>query len=201
LLREEAAAAPLGSSRRMRLDPPEVTIRLSHESISPRSADRLSAGIVTLGAAVSRETADQFDQVLQSQSQMFDLIYRVHTRRWVWVLDADADGAQERIDSIVDAVNTKLPAARMKWSAARMIPIDRRRTQSRLSDLLVRETLASVVSSTVRDNNEVRPGTPPLELSEVAARRLDEELRRLASRLCWQTEKLQQHARSLRPKA
>ncbi len=77
---EAASPSSTRTLRRMRLDPPSVKIEVSHEASTPRCEDRLAAGIVSVGAAVSREAADAFDQLLQSQLQMFDLVYRVeHT--------------------------------------------------------------------------------------------------------------------------
>lgn len=157
------------TTRRMRLDPPSITIELSHEATAPRCEDRIAAGILSVGAAVSREAADQFDELFQSQAQMFDFVYRVETRRWVWVFDTDVHGVQDRIDSIIDAVAAKIPEVRMSWSEPQMIPIDARRTYARLSDLLVRETLSASTSSRILDNNEVRLGTAPIVHSDVAA--------------------------------
>jgi hypothetical protein len=195
-----ASPSSMRTPRRMRLDPPSVEIDVSHEASAPRCEDRLAAGTVTVGAAVSREAADAFDQLLQSQLQMFDFVYRVNTRRWVWAFDVDTHGVQDRIDSIVDAVAASIPSVRMSWSDPQMIPVDGRRTNSRLSDLLVRETLSASVSTHVQDKNEVRLGTAPIVQSDVAADRLDAELRRLTSKLQSQTTRLQQQAKNLRPK-
>ena len=197
--RDAESPSSARTSRRMRLDPPAVEIEVSHEASAPRCEDRLSAGIVSVGAAVSREAVDAFDQLLQSQLQMFDFVYRVDTRRWVWAFDVDAHGVQDRIDSIVDAAEAKIPSLRMSWSDPSTIPVDGRRTNSRLTDLLVRETLSASASTHVRDNNEVRLGTPPIAHSDIAAERLDAEIRRLTSKLQSQTEKLRQQARNLRP--
>jgi hypothetical protein len=184
----------------MRLDPPSITIELSHEATAPRCEDRIAAGILSVGAAVSREAADQFDELFQSQAQMFDFVYRVDTRRWVWVFDTDGHGVQDRIDSIIDAVAARIPEVRMSWSEPQMIPIDARRTYARLSDLLVRETLSASTSSRILDNNEVRLGTAPIVHSDVAATRLEDELRRLTGQMQSQTKRLQQQAKNLRPK-
>jgi hypothetical protein len=183
----------------MRLDPPLLTVELTHEATRPRCEDRLAAGIVTVGAAVSREVADEFDGLLQTQLQMFDMTYRVGTRRWVWFLDVDSHGVEDRIDAINDAVAAKIPSARTTWSKPQMIPIDARRTHSRVSDLMIRESLAASTFGHVLDNNEVRLGTGPIETSEIAAQRLDAELRRLTEQLQLQTTKLRQQAKNLRP--
>jgi hypothetical protein len=196
---EAASPSSIRAPHRMRLDPPSVEIEVSHEASSPRCEDQLAAGIVSVGAAVSREVAEDFDQLLQSQLQMFDFVYRVNTRRWVWAFDVDANGVQDRIDSIADAVTARIPNIRMSWSDPQMIPVDGRRTHSRLSDLMVRETLSASASTHVLDKNEVRLGTGPIVPSDAAADRLDAELRRLTSKLQSQTTKLQQQAKNLRP--
>ncbi len=187
-------------SKRMRLDPPALTIELSHEATSPRCQDRLAAGIVSLGGTVSRDAADQFDEMFQSQMQMFDLVYRVETRRWVWVMDCDTHGIEDRIESIDDTIKAKIPTIRTNWSAPQMIPVDSRRTHARLSDLLVRESLSASSINYGLDHNDVRPGTAPIEPSDVAAERLEQELRRLSMQLKKQTTRLQQQAENLRPK-
>lgn len=194
------SASSSESSQQLRLDSPLLEIEVSHESSSPRCEDRLAAGTVSVGAAVSREAADAFDELLQSQLQLYDLVYRVNTRRWVWAFDVDAHAVQDRIDAIVDAATATIPSVRMNWSAAQMIPVDQRRTPSRLSDLLVRESLSASASSHVLDKNEVRLGTPPIVPSAAAADRLDAELRRLTSKLQSQTATLQRQAKNLRPK-
>jgi Histidine kinase-, DNA gyrase B-, and HSP90-like ATPase len=197
---EAGLEAPrLCTPRRMRLDPPLLTVELTHEATRPRCEDRLAAGIVTVGAAVSREVADEFDGLLQTQLQMFDMTYRVGTRRWVWFLDVDSHGVEDRIDAINDTVAAKIPSARTTWSKPQMIPIDARRTHSRVSDLMIRESLAASTFGHVLDNNEVRLGTGPIETSEIAAQRLDAELRRLTEQLQLQTTKLRQQAKNLRP--
>jgi hypothetical protein len=148
---------------------------------------------------VSRDTADKFDELLQGQAQMFDLVYRVNTRRWVWVFDTDVHGVQDRIDSIAGVVESKIPGARMSWSKPQMIPLEARRTHSRLSDLMIRETLSASTSGYVRDNDEVRLGTAPIKPSKIAATRLDEEMRWLARQLRSQSQQLRQQAKNLRP--
>jgi putative transcription antitermination factor YqgF len=105
--RSGAHAAPstvrqMDGDARVRLDPPSVAIDLSYEAGKPRCEDRFAAGTVTLGAAVSRQAAEQFDRLLQSQLAMFEFAYRSETRRWVWVFDVDTHGVENRIAMISD---------------------------------------------------------------------------------------------------
>ena len=120
--------------------------------------------------------------------------------RKVWAFDVDAHAVQDRIDAITDTVQARIPNIRISWSDAQMIPVDGRKTHTRLSDLMVRETLSASTSTHVLDKNEVRLGTPPIVPSEIAEDRLDAELRRLSNKLQSQTATLQQQARKLRPR-
>ncbi|QDT03130.1 Autoinducer 2 sensor kinase/phosphatase LuxQ [Rubripirellula lacrimiformis] len=184
---------------RVRLDPPSVAVEISQTTAHPRCEDRMAAGTVTLGAAVSRQAADAFDQCLQSQLQLFELVYRVDSRRWVWVFDTDAHSVDARIALVSDHAKSQVDGIRMAWSAPQMIPVDARRTEARLSDLMVRETLAASASARGVDQNDVRLGAAPIVHSEAAAARLDAELRRLSDQMRGQTLRLRQQARNLRP--
>jgi hypothetical protein len=195
-----ASIRQMNGDAKIRLDPPSVAIDLTHPSGTPRCDDRVAAGTVTLGAAVSRQAAEDFDRLLQSQLQLFELAYQTDTRRWVWLFDVDAHGAKHRIAMIGDSANETINGVRMAWSTPQMIPIDDRRTISRLSDLLVRESLAASTSSRVADQDAVRLGSNPIVHSEAAAVRLDAELRRLSDQMKGQSARLRQQARSLRPR-
>ena len=135
----------------------------------------------------------------QSQLQIFDLVYRVDTRRWVWVLDVDDRDAGERISAITDAAKSAIPSLRLRWSDPQMIPIDEKRTASRLSDLLIRQTLAASTSTHATDTNQVRLGTAPIAPSNIAAARLEVELLRLGSRMSRESFELKNQSRNLRP--
>jgi len=161
---------------------PIMSATLSHNATRPRSDKQVVTGVVSLGAAVPRATADSFDHLLQRQQRMFDLVYRVESRKWVWAFDLDSESVQARIEAISDEATTQMPDARMNWSAPQIIPICDRVTYSRLSDLLVRSTLAASSLANVHDQDEVRLGTLPIGVSKVAADRLDDEMRRLTQR-------------------
>ena len=196
--REHPSTGDPDSSQQLRLDPPVVKVELKHEATVPRSENRIAAGIVSLGVTVPGDLADQFDRVLQDQMQIFDFAYRVETRRWVWAFDVDAHGVQDRIDSISDMVMSRIPGMRMNWTAPKLIPVDARRTHVRMSDLLVRESLSALTHHS-SDRDSVRLGTAPITPSNVAASRLDQELRRLTGRLKSQTRVLRDQAKNLRP--
>ena len=96
---------------------------------------------------------------------------------------------------------TLMPDARMNWSAPQMIPLCDRVTHSRLSDLLVRSTLVASSLASFNDQDEVRLGTLPLGFSEVAASRLDKEMKRLSYRFGVEARVLAKQAQKLSPEA
>jgi hypothetical protein len=161
---------------------PFMSVKLSHNATRPRCDTQVVAGIVSLGATVPRSIADAFDHLIQRQQRMFDFVYRVESRQWVWAFDIDPEALDARIESISDEVVAQMPDARMTWSDPQIIPIGDRVTHSRLSDLLIRSTLAASSLTNVNDQDEVRLGTLPIGESKVAASRLEDELRRLTGR-------------------
>ncbi len=190
-----------GSLQKLRIDSSPARISVSQSSAVPHCKDHLIAGTVTLGAAVSRASADAFDRFLQRHLQMFDLVYRIGTRRWAWAFDDDPQMVVQRIESLIDRASRVISGVRTNWSEPMMIPIDGRVTNLRLSDLLIRETLSESTSSGVVDKDTVRMGTGPIEFSQSATDRLDEELQRLSSQLKMQTKRLKRQAKQLRPLA
>jgi hypothetical protein len=150
---------------------------------------------------MSRQSADQFDVLLQNQLRMFDLAYRVDDRRWVWVFDANAELIVEQIEAIADAASQRINGLRLNWSDPQILPLDRRHNTAILCDLLIRESLASrsPTSLQLADHNHVRLGTAPIAPSQVAATRLDEELRRLSERFKAQNQALRRQVKNLRP--
>lgn len=184
-----------------RIDSSPARISLTQSIAQPRCSEQLTAGVVTLGATVSRTSADAFDRFLQSELSMFDLVYRVGTRRWVWVFDDTPESAEQRIESLTTQSAKAIQGVRMNWSQPLLIPIDHRLTNSRLSDLLIRETLCESTPAGMVDKDAVRMGTAPIEPSQQASARLEAELRRLSGRLKSQTNRLQRQSRKLRPLA
>ena len=175
-----------------------TTVELNHTASKPRYADCLSSAIVTLGAAVSREATQAFETTLQNRLQMFELAYKIDQRRWVVMMDADIEAAATKISDISDLMNETNGGVRTSWTDPQLIPLDRRRAISRVSDLLVREELAACSSTRVLDRNEVRPGTAPIAASPIATERLESELSRLAGQMQLQTERLRQQVKNIR---
>jgi hypothetical protein len=169
------------SDRRIRLDAPAILLTLSHDGSRPSCRDHFVAGTVALGGTVSRVAADQFDQVLQSKLNDYDLAYRVDTRRWVWCFDSDAALVRRRLESLEDLATSCIAGIRMKWSRPQIIQLDARRTAAQVSDLLVRQFLAASQTAMRFDPQEVRPGTKPIAASKTAEVRLDAEVGRIRS--------------------
>lgn len=172
-----------------------VSIELPYEGALPHSETHVAIGVVTVGAAVSRESTEAFDELFQSQLQFYDFGYRIGPRQWVWGFDVDADGVDEHIELVMDGIRAKIPSLRCDWSKPQMVPIDSRRTQTRLGDLLVRLSLSAAMSNHVVDNDQVRLGTVPIVYTDAACARLDEELRRLNKRFQNRARVLQEPAR------
>ncbi|WP_160148100.1 sensor histidine kinase [Rubripirellula obstinata] len=194
-----------GSVQAIRLDSPAESVRscsvaLHHRDTKPRVADCFAAGIVTLGAAVSKQMADEFGDVLNRELQMFDMNYRVDARRWVWVLDADQNNINSRIDSIEQATHSRLEGVRSTWSEPQIISVDSKSSMPRLSDLMVRQALSASTIDHGLGHDEVRLGTSPISESDTANQRLDQELRRLSQQMKAQTLRLKQQSQNLRPR-
>ncbi len=175
-----------------------ATVEITCDGQTPRCEHQFAIGTVTLGAAMSREAADQFDLLLQHQLRMFELAYRVDARRWVWVLDANDESKSERIDTITENLAGKIPNIRATWSDGQVLAVGHRRTVAMLTDLLVRESLTASATTRVADANQVRLGTAPIERSEVATMRLAEEASRLSRQLKGRNATLRGQSRKLR---
>lgn len=182
-----------------RIDPPAATVEVTHDGPPPRCRDQVLAGTVSLGAATNRATAEAVDELLQNQQRMYDLVYRVASHRWVWLLDTPPAEVGERLEEIRDRAVERIGGARLSWTDPVPVPIDRRRLGPRVSDLLVREALSASTLRGKTDTNEVRMGTAPVEHSPIAAERLDQEVRRLSGRLSRQSIRLQEQAQRIRP--
>ena len=195
---QEQSSAKISPPRRVRVDTPTAFVELASEGAVPVSQDRVAAGTVMLGAAMPTETIDAFDVLLQGQARMFDFIYRVDSRQWVWVFDADVRQAEGRIDTINEEASKKIKDIRLSWSDPQVIPLDQRRTAGRLGDLLVRQSL-SAATVYFDDAEPIERVAGGIEPSTVPADRLDKELHRLSGRLKTQTQRLHAQSRRLRP--
>ncbi len=183
--------------RQMRIDNPASVIELACEGSEPEFDNRIAAGSVRLGAAMPGPAAEAFDLALQTDLRMFDLVYRIDARNWIWVFDADVRAAEQRMNEIEKSARQQIDNLRLSWSEPQVIGLDPQRTASRLSDLLVRHTLSSA-KTPVPENPEV-VWEAPVPQSPVATERLEEELRRLSQRLNLQSQQIVQQAARIRP--
>ena len=122
-----------------RVDTPMVskTVVLTQNSSRPRFDDRIAVGTVSLGAAMSGEAAEVFADVLANQMRLFDFAYRLETRRWLYVFDANGAMAAQRIAMIEDEMMDRSGSMRANWSPAQTLPLNRG-TVAKMSDLMVR---------------------------------------------------------------
>lgn len=196
----ESTRQPAGSEKHVRIDNPLSGVELKLESAKPRYSDQICVGTVELGASVPKQAGQSFDAVLQSKLTAFDLSYRIDSRHWVWVLDANNESARRRVDEIHSVVEEQAPQIRLTWSSPREIVLDQERTANRLQDILVRQTLASANRRiAVADRDQVRLGTEPIADSPVAAQRLESEVRRLSTRLFEQAENTRAQTQRIAP--
>ena len=176
----------------VRVDNPSVVVELHNEDVAPTAEDRISVGTIELSDASSFDTANRLDEILQTQMGMYDLVYRVDERLWVWVFDANFGDAEQRIDQLSEFVHSQIDDIGMSWSEPQSVPLDDRRTAMQLTDVFVRHSLAG--KTTVVDTTDI-----VFEETEVIASRLDQEMQRLAERLASQNELLNQQSKRLRP--
>jgi anti-sigma regulatory factor (Ser/Thr protein kinase) len=184
----------ISNTDHVRVDAPSVTIQLESEGVQPKVDDRVAAGTVTLGAAMPSNVAESFDQLLQHRASMFDMIYRADTRTWVWMFDANTKMAESLIDEINEEAAKKIPSIRLSWTDPQSIPLDGVRTVTRVTEMLIRNSLA-----TPSLQPEAERHAEDMPHSETAEQRLDEELRRLSTRLTRQSSQLHGQARRIRP--
>jgi hypothetical protein len=178
----------------VRVDAPSVTIQLESEGVRPKVDDRVAAGTVTLGAAMPSDVAESFDLLLQHRASMFDMVYRADTRTWVWMFDANTKMAESLIDEINEDAAKKIPNIRLSWTDPQSIPLDGGRTVTRVTEMLIRNCLA-----TPSTQHEADSDADDMPHSDTAEQRLDEELHRLGKRLLRQSSQFQAQARRIRP--
>lgn len=181
-----------------RIDPPAMSVELTHDGPDPKRRDRMVAGTVSLGGAAPRNAADEFDKILQADQRMYDLIYRLDQRHWVWFFDADVDTAEERTLRVNETACAGDERMRLHWSRPHMIPIDPHQMPSRVLDWLIRQSL-SVATSVRTNDHDVRLGTEPISQSPMAEARLDEQIRRVGWRTPGRSEPRRRHASSRAP--
>ena len=176
---------------------PGTTVVLGPEWRKADGGQSAVIGTIEVGALVPRRCVTEIDQVLQRSMSPFDLLVPIAADRWIYCLDVTPPGAGDRIDQVNAAVRNRLPEARLQWSNPRPTKIGRNWV-SKLSDVVVRQTLIGTASPAIASPDEVRPGTAEIGNNEVAAQRLDAEMRHLGRRLAKHTDVIHQQAAKLR---
>lgn len=154
-------------------------IEISVDQRKPRSSESFSLSTLTLGAAMSLRAADRFDEHLQNQLDLFELGFRVGSRRWVCVVDVDQTAAKERFDLLLQSSRQEIENLRISLGPVKTLSLESNDVAGVLGDLLVRRCLSQVTGTCIQASDEVRLGTTPLDHSEYAAERLEREVRRL----------------------
>ena len=165
----------------------------------PRRADRVAIGSVAAGAACHRQSLERFDRALSQSVTVWEWILRIDARTWVWALDSDHRLIVPRLHDLRGTTDRSIEGLRVTWSDPAIVPVQPRRLETRLIDLIAARSLAGSAMELSVDLNRVRAGTEPIRSSDVAARRLEDELRRLAGRMRRQTGRLRLENRQLRP--
>ncbi|MEO1529268.1 MAG: HAMP domain-containing sensor histidine kinase [Planctomycetota bacterium] len=173
--RESADRAErISSPRRMRIDTPASnSIELGCQNQTPMFNDVVLTS-VSLGAASSLESANDFEKNLQRSMQVSELGYRVSDRTWVIAWDADTRSAVVRRNELENHRGEHGPA-RLQWKDFRVVSDTSQRVlANRMSDLLVRAALSDL--QVVDDLPQL---SEPIQPSIVAATRLEQQVQRL----------------------
>lgn len=149
------------------------------------------------GAAVAPDAIEAFNRKLESDLGMYDLAYRISSRRWLIVWDVDAAQARTRIETLASGNLDSASPIRLQWSSIGVLPIRDGQTARILSDRIARELLSDTETGhtavdQAADATGLRPSTVPGD-------RLMAEMRHLAARVRAQNEHLIGQARQLRP--
>lgn len=174
---------------------------LGFTGAGPQRVARVAIGTLSLVGEATIEEADALDQLLQSRLGRFELSFQTTRREWVWVFDADHRSVQDRMVQLTRVAEAQLPQLKLTWGEPSVAPVDQRGLQRLLIDRMTKQTLAAAVvaGGGPIDQDSVRLGTEPIAATKVATSRLDEELRRLSTRLRGQSKQMQNQAKSLRP--
>lgn len=163
----------------------------------PIHPSQASIFTVVAGAAVAPDAIDALNRKLEGDLGMYDLAYRISSRRWLIVWDVDPALARTRIETLASGHIDSASPIRLQWSSIGVLPIRDGQTARVLSDRIARELLSDTETGYVAvdqtaDETDLRPSTVPSD-------RLMAEMRHLAARVRAQNEHLIGQARQLRP--
>ncbi|WP_372896505.1 sensor histidine kinase [Stieleria sp.] len=166
--------------RRVRIDVPSQLIELGAGEMQPAFPDHVYLTTVSVGAAIPAAGTDAFDALLQRTMRITELAYRTGRRSWVIAWDADGETGIAKRSELERLVQNELGTMRMTWGASSLVsatphPEFRNSLASRLSDLMVRQTLAGAQQA-VSDTDQVRLGTGPMQSTPMATIRLEQDV-------------------------
>jgi len=195
---------PVAGASALQVDRPGNNVNrllcgLMSANVGPGPIHPSQAAIFTViaGAAVAPGAIEAFHRKLESDLGMYDLAYRISSRRWLIVWDVDAAQARTRIESLAAGTIDSASPIRLQWSSIGVLPIRDGQTARILSDRIARELLTDTETGhaavdQAADATDLRPSTVPSD-------RLMAEMRHLAERVRAQNEHLIGQARQLRP--
>ncbi|QEG00079.1 Histidine protein kinase DivJ [Stieleria maiorica] len=167
----------LAPPRRVRIDVPSRMIEMGAGEVQPAFPDHVCLTTVSLGAAIPAASSDAFDALLQRSMRFTELAYRTGQRSWVIAWDADLQTGIAKRTELERQVHNEMEAMRMTWGAANVVPATPHPVygtplSSRLSDLIVRQTLAAAQQA-VDDDDQTQATSDSMLASSAAATRLD----------------------------
>ena len=175
-----------------------LSTELGPEWQRPQTDNRVLIGTMSVGAMVPKESLQALPQVLQRVATEFELLYPTDQRNYLYALDARPAGFDERVDEIVRSVDRRLPGVRLHWSPPQTAMVAEHRWITQMTDLAVRMSLRGRRGESLRDPDSFADAGQSQETSQVAAARLDAEIRRLGVHMRRQTQAMRAQASKLK---
>ncbi|MEM9826953.1 MAG: HAMP domain-containing sensor histidine kinase [Planctomycetota bacterium] len=184
---------------RQSTQPSSVHRSLGPETRRPNVEDRIQVGTIDVGVMVPARSTRMLDAILQRVTTDFEWTFETRPGQFIYALDCRKVDMPRRLQQLKVAIAARLPDVRTTWSESQEMKIEPSRWLHQLTEMVVRRSLAVGPSAEpIGHLDAVRPGTRPIEHSDVASARLDEEIRRLGKRLSQQAERIRTQARNLR---
>ena len=164
----------------------------------PMVPGRAMIGTLHVGAMVPREVAMQVSEVMPRAIGYFDFVEPISENTFVYAIDETRQRFADRTDQIDAKILRRLPQARLQWSDPQEASIDDHRWVTRFTDLAVRcHLMTDRRENAVAIIDESRLGSDEIGPSEVAASRLEEELRHMGSRMRSQNAAIRNQTKKL----
>jgi nitrogen-specific signal transduction histidine kinase len=173
-------------------------LMLNHDGAPPQNEAMATIQSVDVGATVPSKTVRAFNERLQRDQRVFDLVYQVSERRWVVVWDATIQESLERIEALsVDDPDSDTTDLRLTWSKPRKLDLASHSAAVMLADTLTRESLLDREPiARLLDDDMGIDGATSFNPSPIPAERLRAELNHLAKRLTRQSDLFAKQARA-----